>query len=281
MMPDNSSDTKPSRELILLFRDLVHRHTGIYFEDQWLDMFIDKIRPLAEARDSSMMEYYYFLKYDGSREAWNRVIDALSVQETYFWREFSQIETLIYHVVPEWFRRTDQPLRIWSAACATGEEPITLAIALREAGWGNHPIEILASDASEAALTKAKAGLYRERSFRSLPEALRDKYFTPVGDRWQVSPDLVSRVTYRQANLVVREEVEDLVRSPVIFCRNVFIYFSRESILRTVSHFAERMPENGYLFIGISESLLNVTTDFTLREVGHSFVYVRSTKDGS
>jgi chemotaxis protein methyltransferase CheR len=273
--PGNSSTHRVPREMVLLFRDLIHQNTGIYFEEQWLDLFMEKIRPLIEARRASLMEYYYLLKYDEESQEWSRVIDALSVQETYFWREMSQIEALVKEVVPAWFRRSEAPLRIWSAACATGEEPLTIAMALREAGWAHYPIEIVASDASEAALAKARAGVFRERSFRALPPPLKEKYFTPLKDTWQISPELLQQVNFRRANLVVRPEVADLVRAPVIFCRNVFIYFSRDSILRTISHFAEGMPKNGHLFVGISESLLNVTSDFTLQEIGESFVYVR------
>lgn len=279
MTTGDLSTHRPPQDVVLLLRSLIHRQTGIHFENQWLDMLVEKIRPLVQDRDASLLEYYFFLKYDSTPEAWNQLINALSVQETYFWREFDQIQALVDQVVPDWFNRTDQPLRIWSAACATGEEPLSIAMALQEAGWGSHPIKILASDASESALRKAKAGLYRERSFRALPASLHRKYFTPEGDRWRVSPDLASQITFRQANLVVPAEIEDLVTSPIIFCRNVFIYFSSESILRALSLFAQGMPKNGYLFVGVAESLLNLTTDFQLAEIGNSFVYKRSIQE--
>src|SRR5690606_27489108 len=116
------------------------------------------------------LDYYYILKYDENADGeWRRVMDAFSVQETYFWREVDQVQSLVEHVVPAWFKRTTEPLRIWSAACATGEEPYSIAMALHEGGWDGHPIEIIASDGSEAALAKARSGVCRDRSFRSLP----------------------------------------------------------------------------------------------------------------
>ena len=265
----------------LLVRDLVHEHTGIFFENGRLDLLLDKLRPLVRSRQQSFMEYYYVLKYEDRRTEWARVADALSVQETYFWREMPQIRALVDVIVPAWFQRNKGPLRIWSAACATGEEPYTIAIALEEAGWAGHPVEIWASDASEGALMRAARGVYRERSFRSLPIGLRGKYFTEVEEGWRIDPMLAARVKFRRANLVSSSEVRQLASIPVIFCRNVFIYFSPEAIRRTLSHFAEVMPGGSHLFVGISESLLKMTSDFDLREIGSAFVYERKAARGT
>ncbi len=261
-----------------LLRDLVHERTGVYFDDERLELMLDKLKPRAHAHSClSFLDYYYILKYEEKGpEEWRRVMDAFSVQETYFWREFDQVKALVDAVVPEWFSRQDRPLRIWSAACATGEEPYSLAMALEEAGWGRHPIEIHASDGSEAALARARAGVFRERSFRSLPPELRAKYFmpTPEGDR--LRPELASRVSFRWANLVDPTGYADLGTLQVIFCRNVFIYFSNQSIAKVAGHFADRMSERGHLFIGASETLLKITDEFELNEVGGAFAYRRT-----
>jgi chemotaxis protein methyltransferase CheR len=204
------------------------------------------------------------------------VIDALSVQETYFWREMPQIRALVDVLVPRWFKETHHPLRIWSAACATGEEPYTLAIALDESEWARHPIQIMASDASAAALAKARRGIFRERSFRTLPPHLRKKYFRAVPDGSQLRPEIAARVAFHHANIVCRNEIAHLATSPVIFCRNVFIYFSPDAIRRTVASFAHFMPPEGHLFVGTSESLLKLTTDFDLKEINDAFVYIRN-----
>ena len=202
-------------------------------------------------------------------------MDALSVQETYFWREMPQIDALVKIVVPKWFAATREPLRIWSAACASGEEPYSIAMALCEAGWGNHPIEIRASDASEAALEKARKAAYRERSFRTLPPLLQARYFQKGAEGWQLSPDIMKRVSFQRANIVVRTEIAPLATAAVIFCRNVFIYFSHDSIRRALVSFAHFMPADGYLFVGASESLLKLTMQFELQEMLDAFVYRR------
>jgi chemotaxis protein methyltransferase CheR len=266
-----------------LLRDLIHERIGIYFEEDRFDTLLEKLRARALVHGcQSYLDYYYILKYEEHGPAeWLRVMDAFSVQETYFWRELPQIDALVNTVAPAWFNASARPLRIWSAACASGEEPYSIAIALREAGLGDRPIEILASDASEAALARAQTAVYRERSFRSLPENLRAKYFTRVQEGWKLDPTIVSRVTFRRANLANPGEIVDLAHAQVIFCRNVFIYFSPEAIRRTVGVFARSIGERGHLFVGASESLLRLTTDFDLTELGDAFVYVRKPRDGS
>jgi chemotaxis protein methyltransferase CheR len=261
----------------LLLRDLLHERTGIYFEPDRVDVLLDKLEERVRARGfSSYLDYYYLLKYDPDAEVeWRSVMDALSVQETYFWREFSQIRVLTDQIAPEWFKRTDEPLRIWSAACASGEEPYTIAIALREAGLTDRPISIFASDASGSALEKARQGIYRERSFRALPLHLREKYFDAVPEGWRLRRDMLPPVHFVRANLASQRDIATLAAVPVIFCRNVFIYFSPDAIRRTVASFAAFMPLGGHLFIGASESLLKLTRDFDLQERRDAFVYVK------
>jgi chemotaxis protein methyltransferase CheR len=166
-------------------------------------------------------------------------------------------------------------MRIWSAACASGEEPYSIVMALLEAGLGHLPIDVVASDASEAALEKARRGVYRERSFRALPLELQQKYFSRVSDGWQLVPEVMRRVTFHRVNLIAPTETGPLASAPVIFCRNVFIYFSPDAIQRTLAVFANRMPPGGHLFVGAAESLLKLTTDFELHEIDHAFAYVR------
>lgn len=261
-----------------LLRDLVHERTGIFFEPSRFDVLVEKIEPLAAERDCySLLDYYYLLKYEENGVAdWARVMDALSVQETYFFREMAQVRLLVDVLVPEWFRRTSAPLQIWSAACATGEEPFSILIALHEAGFGSHPIQIAASDASPSALEKCRAATYREKAFRCLPSSLRQKYFLPAANGWRLRPEFAGRVAFTRANLLAAGEISGLARAPVIFCRNVFIYFSAHAIRQTAATFAARMPRGGHLFVGASESLLRLTADFELKEMGGAFVYVRS-----
>ncbi len=259
-----------------LLRDLIHERTGIFFEDVRMDILLEKLEPHAlEMGCQSFLDYYYALK-DNAHSEWNHAWDALSVQETYFYREMSQINALTQAILPAWFAKGIRPFRIWSAACATGEEPYSIAIALIEAGFALHPIEIAASDASPTALSKAASAVYREKSFRSsFPLALRDKYFTPVNGGSKLSSRVTNMVKFKRANLFEPGEIVPLAHAHAVFCRNVFIYFSPHAIRQTVATIATRMPSGGHLFVGASESLLRATTDFELKEIAGALAYVR------
>lgn len=251
----------------------------MFFDNGKNDLLIDKLSPLVIERGfGSYLDYYYLLKYDASALLeWQNVVNALSVQETYFWREMDQVRVLVDKLVPQWFaKNAGSTLRIWSAACATGEEPLTIAIALNEAGWFERaPIEILASDASSKAIDRARQGFYKERAFRNLPPHLRERYFKPEGAGWRIRRDLHSRIKWGIANLMDESQIAPMASSSFIFCRNVFIYFSENAITRAVRSFAKFIRPPGYLFVGAAESLIRLTTEFTLVELDDAFVYLK------
>ena len=264
-----------------LLRDLIHERTGMFYANGRYDTLSDRLAPLVIERGfRSFLDLYYLLKYDerSSRAEWCRVFDALSVQETYFWREVDQIRGLALTVLPKLVRAAPyETVRIWSVPCATGEEPLTIAMMLEETGWfGRAAIEIHGSDASPSAIAGARAGRYRQRSFRSLPAALTEKYFSEEDGIHQPTKALRDRITsWSVVNLLDRAQIEAQAHSPVIFCRNAFIYFSRESVKRVADGFADLMPTPGFLFLGASESLLNVTDRFLLDDLDRAFVYVK------
>jgi chemotaxis protein methyltransferase CheR len=266
-----------------LLADLVHSRTGIYFDASRIDLLMDKLSPLVIRRGfNTFLDYYYLLKYDESAPAeWGNVMNALSVGETYFWREFDQIRALTHSLVPAWLAtHPGKTLRVWSAACATGEEPLTIAMALHEAGYFDRTsIEIRGSDGSSLAIEKAMAGVYRERSFRSLSSERRARYFVQEGPKtWRVLPEFQSKVLFSVANLMNEAEIAPLAASDIIFCRNVFIYFSESSIARTVRLFARHMPTKGYLCVGTAESLIRLTTDFVLKDIDNAFIYEKESR---
>ena len=261
-----------------ILRDLVHERLGLMYEPRQFDQLADRLSRLVVERGlTSFMDYYYVLKYSSQPEDWLNVMDALAVNETYFWREIDQLRALVTLVVPELVEaRPFEPLRIWSAPCATGEEPLTIAMLLAEAGWFDRAaIQIVASDASPAAIARARRGLFGQRSFRALPADLREKYFTEEGGAWRVSPDLQRRVSYEIVNLM-SDEVARYASAPIVVCRNVFIYFSDQSIRRVLGVFEQRMPTPGYLCVGAAESLLRRTSIFSLEEIGGAFMYLKN-----
>jgi chemotaxis protein methyltransferase CheR len=153
---------------------------------------------------------------------------------------------------------------------------LTIAMALEEAGWFERlPIEIWGSDISSEAIDKALRGVYRERSFRSLPHELRDRHFAPHEGGWRINPALQARVGYSRVNLLAPADLAPFAGVQYVFCRNVFIYFSPATIAQVVQQIGERMRRPGYLFLAASESLLRMATEFELEEIAGAFVYVK------
>jgi chemotaxis protein methyltransferase CheR len=262
---------------VLLLRDLIQERTGLFFADNNMEIVTDKISSLILDHEAgSLLDYYYRLKYDNDETEWASLVDAISVRETFFWREFDQIRSLVEVIVPSLAQSGQMPLKIWSAACASGEEPLTIAMALDLAGWFERfAIEIHASDASRQALQAAKTGVYRERSFRSFPIGHRDRFFEPVAGGWKVKPCLHRLVQWHHVNLTEQAAVDALARVPVIFCRNVFIYFSDPTILKIVRRLEQNMCRPGFLFVAAAESLLKFDVNLDLQEIGGAFVYVK------
>jgi chemotaxis protein methyltransferase CheR len=269
-------------QVTTIVRELIHERLGLFYDAGHSDQLADRLAPLVVARGfDSFMDYYYLLKYSSDADEWGRVMDALSVRETYFWREIDQIRAVVDRIVPGLIEHLrGRPLQIWSAPCATGEEPLTVAMVLNEGRWFDRaPIEIIGSDASRAAIETAALGRYGARAFRNLAPALRERYFTPVGDHWLVAQELQRRVTYDVVNLVAPDEVARHGDAPIVFCRNVFIYFSDRSIRRTLDTLARLMPDPAYLCVGASESLLRMGSRFQLQEIGGAFIYVKNGVD--
>jgi len=262
-----------------LLSGLIEERLGIRYDEPKFDILGDRIESLLSERGvPSILDYYYRLKYDERGEELPFLIDALSVPETYFWREPEHFRVLVDTMVPQIVESfPGEPLRIWCAACATGEEPLTIAMALKESGWMDRiPVEIHATDASPRAISIAKAGLYRERSFRQTSPERRERYFKQSGKLWKVNPCLHERIRWDVANLMCESDIARFAAVSIIFCRNVFIYFSPAAILSTVERFARLMRDPGYLFVGIAESLMKLTLAFRPVEISGAFFYMRN-----
>ncbi len=269
--------TQPIDPSISMLASLIHERTGLFYAENRYDLLAEKIRPLLSSSFGNFMDYYYYLKYDpGGEREWQRLQTALAVNESYFWREFDQIQSAVDEIVPQLHRnRPGQAVRIWHAACATGEEPYSMAIALTEAGrFLQGPIEIIATDFNTNALTAARTGIYRQRSFRTLPQEIVDRYFSPAQNgQLQLDAGIRARVDFRYANLLDPASMPAPGLFDMIFCRNAFIYFSDNAIRQVIGQFHKALTPSGYLFVAAAESLLRISTAFHLVEVGKAFAY--------
>jgi chemotaxis protein methyltransferase CheR len=202
-----------------------------------------------------------------------------SRNETYFFREDFQLRTFSEEILPELRERKEKAgsrqLRIWSAGCSSGEEPYTLAMILLSQPWlQDWRVEIVGTDISQRVLQLARQGIYSESAFRTTDAASRQRFFSPDGSGKERICDEVRRlVTISHLNLFDTARVALLGRMDAIFCRNVIIYFDQPGKKKVVETFLQRLHPEGFLLLGHSESLMNISTAFRLRHLKHDMVY--------
>lgn len=239
---------------LLLIRNLIHERTGLFFRDyQGLAVLDARLTPRLEASGCKSFSEYYRLLHDGGTVAateWQHAVASLTKHKSSFVRHSKRAQYLVDSVIPQWLLNgRTETLRIWSAGCSTGQEPLTIAMALSEAGWFDRiQIELYASDASFVVIEQARRGLYSETSSADLSPELRSRYFNAVNEGWQVKPELHNRIQWSLTNLMSESDIAELASSHIIICCNVFIYFSEAAICHTLRQFGKRMPARGYLF---------------------------------
>ena len=277
-----SASGRPSmtEEEARLIQESVHQYCGL---SHGLDstFFLERrIGPRLEALGlSSYREYYHYLRYDpaGPQEL-EGVVERITTHETYLFREQYQLDAFQFEVIPELATRLADRNRIlvWSAGCSTGEEVYTLGIILHEhpelAGWATR---VVGSDISRKVVAHARRGCYGNSSFRTTSDTIRRKYFREHDGKHCIRDDIRGRCSFGQLNLLKTERYEVLGTCDVIFCRNVLMYLSPPARQRIVAAFYDALAPGGYLLLGHSESLLNVTTRFDLVHLSKDLVYRR------
>ncbi|MCL5422872.1 MAG: protein-glutamate O-methyltransferase CheR [Nitrospirae bacterium] len=268
-----------------LIRDLIRDHCGIFFDDGsrfLLERRLSKRLRLHHLKD--FRDYYRLLLYDKKKEEeLTAVIDILTVNETFFFREQNQLKAFSDEILPE-IRETKKEkkrLRIWSAGCSTGEEPYTIAMLILEygrlQGWD---IDILGSDINQRVLTAARRGVYRKNSFRTAEQYFRQKYFIEEDGSFVISEDVKRLVSFSCLNLLDPFKVKFMGQMDVIFCRNVLIYFDHAARKKVADNFFDNLVEGGYLLLGHAESLMNISTSFALKHLKSDMVYQKPVRQG-
>lgn len=252
---------------------LVEERAGLSYGLRDRELFADKVvARMREAGFDSVLDYYYFLRYDaGSAREIEALVDALVVTETYFFREADVLRVALEQLVVPAARAGARP-RIWSAACASGEEPLTVAMMLDEAGVLDD-VDIVASDISLRAFERAHDRGWSSRAGRALPPGVLGRWMTADGERYRVEPRLVRAVEWRQANLLDDAALRALGTFDLVLCRNVLIYFSDATILRVIQSIATMLRRGGRLVVGASESLLRFGTLLECEERAGAFLY--------
>jgi len=266
-----------SPQLFAILSMLVEQKLGLHYAPADITVFSDKVLArMDEAGFHSPLDYYYFLRYDvHSAPELDALADALVVGETYFFRELAPLRIGIDQVVQQAIASRGRA-RIWSAACATGEEPATLAMLASAAGLLPR-CEIVATDVSPRALAKARAGIYGGRSLRALDTApdLAERFLKRDGTTATVDRSIVDHIQYRRVNLLDEAAVGRLGRFDLIACRNVLIYFADQTVSTVVDVVTRALADGGRLIVGASESLLRFGTVLECEERGGAFLYLR------
>lgn len=269
-----------SDDEFLLLRDCIYAHCGIYFDIQSKYILEKRLsHRLLELSLPSFYDYYHYLKYNRNKEhELMDIMDVLTTNETYFFRESFQLKAFSDEIIPELIKRKSshgiRSLRIWSAGCSTGEEPYTIAMLLSTIpelrGWN---IEIVGTDISQKVLQQARRAVYGKSSFRATEEHDLRRFFVQQEDGYQVNNSIREIVTISHLNLFDKHHLAMLGKVDLIFCRNVIIYFDIPAKKRVIESFHEALYDGGFLLLGHSESLMNITTSFTLRHFKNDMVY--------
>lgn len=276
---DAAPEFKLSDAHYRMFRDWVAQHCGLHFAPDSRFVLERRLARRARALDlGSLAAYYYHLRSQtGDEGEIANLIDELTTNETFFLRERSQLDTLVGEILPEWLERRRQhggPVSIWSAGCASGEEPYSIVMLAREAGFEpGRDFRVYASDISRRVLQMARRGVYRTSAFRETEEPLRKKYFIEKDGGWRISDEIKRHVVFTRANLIDPSRNWVLGAMDVILCRNVIMYFDTATRRKVVATFAERLQPGGYLLLGHAESLIQLSSAFELRHLRGDMVY--------
>ncbi|MCG8493620.1 MAG: protein-glutamate O-methyltransferase CheR [Sneathiellales bacterium] len=249
-----------------LLSKLVFDRSGLVLTEEKVYLLESRLVPLARQRGMNTLEdLANELRRGNDEKLKEEITEAMTTNETFFFRDTKPFDIFKETVLPRLLetRGSQKTLRIWNAACSTGQEPYSVAMLLKEEaakmpGWR---VEILATDISNEVLEKAKAGLYSQFEVqRGLPIQLLIKYFQQMGEMWQIDSSIRAMVKFQKTNLL--DNLATLGNFDVIFCRNVLIYFDHETKGKVLSQMHKILASDGALFLGGAETVLGICDDF-------------------
>ncbi|TVQ61132.1 MAG: protein-glutamate O-methyltransferase CheR [Phycisphaerales bacterium] len=261
-------------------RKIIYERSGIHFPDNKKYVLESRLgHRLGELEIEDYDQYIAFLTMGPYQtEEFQEMFNRITINETSFFRNEPQLNVFESTVLPKVLdaRRSTKRLRIWSAACSSGEEPYTLAmmihrtLGVRLADWH---VEILGTDISEKVLKIAEEGKYTDYALRSTPELVKNRYFKQDGPYWRLDDTIKSMVAFELHNLKDRLAARRHGTWDIIFCRNVMIYFDEGMRTQVIKTFADQLDKDGYLFIGHSETIRGADAPFVALPIAQGFVY--------
>ncbi|MGQ9819148.1 MAG: CheR family methyltransferase [Candidatus Kapaibacteriales bacterium] len=262
-------------------RDIIYKTSGIYYPDSKRYLLQSRIlKRVQDLKFNSVNDYVNYIRSPLNKAELRNLFDAITINETYFFRAEQQYEALERIILPEIIKSkgsTSPPVvRIWSAACSTGEEPYTIAMIILEKlkpFFPNIQFQILGSDISNNVLEVAQRAVYREYSIRNIPENYLKKYFVVKDGLYYLTDEVKRLVRFSNINLFDQMQVRLVSKCDIIICANVLIYFDLPAKQKVVSYLYDALIPGGYLFVGHSESLHGVTKAFTLVHLPKAIAY--------
>lgn len=256
---------------------MIYDFCGLNYLDN-LSLLASKVSKRLSVLNMTFGEYTEFLARN--RQEWNRLVEHITNNETYFFREESQLDELSHVVLPQF--RNKKCIRIWSAACSTGEEPYSLAMTIAESGIVPlESVHIIATDINKKVLQIASRGWYHKNSlcFRRTPKKMLEKYFFSKDEGFQIKSYIKDRIEFRHSNLLNDEDMAAVDKVDVIFCRNVLIYFDSAATRRVISKFYHLLNPGGFLFLGHAETITGMNTNFETINAHATFYYRKGNAD--
>lgn len=261
------------------FREYFYRKTGMHFDDG-KRYFVDKrLQERIEQTDSSSFrDYFVMLRFQASGEELQQLINTMTVNETYFFREEYHFSCLVKSMLPEIVanKKDNESIRIWSMPCSSGEEPFSIAIYLQEywAQLERYNVELMASDIDTDILKQASLGRFTKRSVQNMPSHLKSLYFKELLDGdYQLIDDVRQSVEFSRANLTELADTRRFRKVDVIFCRNLLIYFDDVSRRQAAEAFYDALNPGGFICLGHSESMSRISGLFSVRKFPDAIVY--------
>lgn len=260
--------------------EYIYRKSGIYLEEdkhyEKLAKYIDKRAKEIEA--DSFRKYFFKLRFDDKDGSeFQELMNAMTVNETYFFRENNQFEVLVDHILPELHasRPAGMPLRILSSPCSTGEEPYSMVLHIIEEGEivEERDIEIVGIDIDSTVIDKAIAGKFSERSVHAIPKDILGRWFVKKPLGYQISDDLIGTVDFKVRNVFDKVEMRKLGKFDVIFSRNMLIYFDDASRKEVAMNFYDMLNPGGYVCLGHAEYMSRIVSVFKAKKIGTTLIY--------
>ncbi len=260
--------------------EFIYRKSGIYLEE---DKHFDKLRKFIDKRAlelgmDNFRKYFFKLRFDDKdAEEFQELMNAITVNETYFFREKDQFEVLVNRILPELHKRlpASKPLRILSSPCSTGEEPYSMILHIVEEGKvvEERDIEVVGIDIDSSVIKKAQTAKYTERSVHAIPKPILSKWFDKKALGYELSEDLQGTVDFQVANVFDKSQMRKLGKFDVIFSRNMLIYFDDASRKEVAMTFYDMLNPGGYVLLGHAEYMSRIVSVFNAKKIDNTLIY--------